>query len=78
MAHKQASNDDGAVGVATRPVTQPGVGGPATPLDTEHPGLRTVARAHLEQDGRVLLHRHYLINEKGEERMMIELRMTRK
>lgn len=50
----------------------------ATPLDTEHPGQKTVARAHLEQDGRVLLHRHFLINDKGEERMMIELRMTRK
>jgi hypothetical protein len=37
-----------------------------------------VARAHLEEDGRVLVHRHFLINEKGEERMMIELRMTRK
>ncbi|HTS07876.1 MAG TPA: DUF1579 family protein [Candidatus Eisenbacteria bacterium] len=49
-----------------------------TPLDTEHPGRKTVARAHLEEDGRVLLHRHFLIDEKGEERMMIELRMTRK
>jgi len=36
-----------------------------TPLDTEHPGRRTVARAHLEEDGRVLLHRHFLINDKG-------------
>ena len=50
----------------------------ATPLDTEHPGRKTVARAHLEEDGRVLLHRHFLIDDKGEERMMIELRMTRK
>jgi hypothetical protein len=49
-----------------------------TPLDTEHPGRKTVARAHLEEDGRVLLHRHFLIDDKGEERMMIELRMTRK
>lgn len=49
-----------------------------TPLDTEHPGRKTVARAHLEEGGRVLLHRHYMIDEKGEERMMIELRLTRK
>lgn len=49
-----------------------------TPLDTEHPGRKTVARAHLEEDGRVLLHRHYMIDEKGVERMMLELRLTRK
>ena len=50
----------------------------ATALDTENPGRKTVARAHLEEDGRVLLHRHFLIDDKGEERMIIELRMTRK
>jgi hypothetical protein len=50
----------------------------ATPLDTEHPGRKTVARAHLENDGRILLHRHFLIDDKGNERMIIELRMTRK
>ncbi len=49
-----------------------------TPLDTERPGRKTVARAHLEDDGRLLLHRHFLIDDKGNERMMIELRMTRK
>jgi hypothetical protein len=49
-----------------------------TSLDTEHPGRRTVARAHLEEDGRVLLHRHFLIDDKGEERMMIEFRLTRR
>jgi hypothetical protein len=49
-----------------------------TPLDTEHPGRKTVARAHLEEDGRVLLHRHFMVDEKGEERMMIEFRLTRK
>jgi uncharacterized protein DUF1579 len=54
-----------------------------TPLDTEHPGRKTVARAHLEEDGRLLhgrllLHRHFLIDDKGEERMIIELRMTRR
>jgi hypothetical protein len=49
-----------------------------TPLDTEHPGRKTVARAHLEEDGRVLLHRHFLINDQGEERLMIEFRMIRK
>ncbi|MGA7629203.1 MAG: DUF1579 family protein, partial [Terriglobales bacterium] len=49
-----------------------------TALDPDRPGRKTVARAHLEEDGRVLLHRHFLIDDKGEERMMIELRMTRK
>jgi len=50
----------------------------ATSLDPDRPGRRTVARAHLEDNGRVLLHRHFLIEEGGKERMMIELRMTRK
>jgi hypothetical protein len=50
----------------------------ATPLDPDRPGRKTVARAHLEEDGRLLLHRHFLIDDKGDERMMIELRMTRK
>jgi hypothetical protein len=50
----------------------------ATPLDPDRPGRKTVARAHLEEDGKLLLHRHFAINDKGEERMMIELRMTRK
>jgi hypothetical protein len=50
----------------------------STPLDTEHSGSKTVARAHLEEGGRLLLHRHFLIDAKGEERMIIELRMTRK
>jgi hypothetical protein len=49
-----------------------------TPLDTEHPGRKTVARAHLEEDGRLLLHRHFVIDDKGDERMMIEFRLTRK
>ena len=47
-----------------------------TPLTPDHPGRKTVARAHLEEDGRVLVHRHFLIDDKGSERMMIELRMT--
>jgi Protein of unknown function (DUF1579) len=49
-----------------------------TPIDTEHPGRKAVARAHLEEDGRLLLHRHFAIDDKGGERMVIELRMTRK
>lgn len=49
-----------------------------TPLDTEHPGRKTVARAHLEDGGRVLLHRHFMVDEKGNERLMIEFRLTRK
>ena len=50
----------------------------ATALDPDRPGRKTVARAHLEENGKILLHRHYLIDEKGNERMMIELRLTRK
>jgi len=49
----------------------------STSLDPEQPGRRTVARAHLEDDGRVLLHRHFLVEEGGKERMIIELRLTR-
>jgi hypothetical protein len=50
----------------------------ATNLDPDRPGRRTVARAHLEENGRLLLHRHFLIDDAGKERLMIELRMTRK
>jgi hypothetical protein len=50
----------------------------ATNLDAEAPGRRTVARAHLEDEGRVLVHRHFLVEEGGKERMVIELRLTRK
>jgi hypothetical protein len=50
----------------------------ATPLDPDRPGRKTVARAHLEEDGRVLVHRHFAIDDKGNERMVIEWRMTRK
>jgi hypothetical protein len=50
----------------------------ATALDPDDPARRTVARAHLEENGHVLLHRHYFIDDHGHERLMIELRMTRK
>jgi hypothetical protein len=50
----------------------------ATTLDPDRPGRRTVARAHLEENGRVLLHRHFFIDDSGKEHLMIELRMTRK
>jgi hypothetical protein len=50
----------------------------ATSLDPDRPGRRTVARAHLEDNDRLLLHRHFAIDDAGKERMMIELRMTRK
>lgn len=49
----------------------------STSLDPDKPGRKTVARAHLEDDGRVLVHRHYLISD-GTERMMIEFRFTRR
>lgn len=49
----------------------------ATALDPDHPGRKTVARAHLEEEGRVLLHQHFLIGEDGSERKMLELRLTR-
>jgi hypothetical protein len=50
----------------------------STPLDPDHPGRKTVARAHLEQDGRLLFYRHFLIDSNGQERMIFEMRMTRK
>ena len=50
----------------------------ATPLDPDRPGRKSVARAHLEDDGRVLVHRHFMIDDKGEERLIIEFRFTRK
>ncbi len=50
----------------------------ATPLDPDHPGRKTVVRAHLEEDGHLLLYRHFLIDEKGDERKIFEMRMTRK
>jgi len=50
----------------------------ATPLDPDRPGRKTVTRAHLEEGGRLLLHRHFAIDNQGQERMMIELRMTLK
>ncbi len=50
----------------------------ATSLDPDRPGHRNVAKAHLEENGKVLMHRHYAIDDKGNERLVIELRMTRK
>jgi hypothetical protein len=50
----------------------------ATALDPDQAGRKTVARAHLEENGRLLLHRHFLIDDKGNERLIIELRMTRR
>lgn len=50
----------------------------STPFDPDHPGRKTVVRAHLEENGRVLLYRHFLIDDKGMERMIFEMRMTRK
>jgi hypothetical protein len=50
----------------------------ATALDPDRPGRKTVARAHLEEDGRILIHRHYSVDDKGHERLVLEWRMTRK
>lgn len=50
----------------------------STSLDPDKPGRRTVARAHLEENGNVLLHRHFLIDDTGKEHLMIEFRLTRK
>jgi hypothetical protein len=50
----------------------------ATPLDPDRPGRKSVARAHLEEDGRLLIHRHFAIDDAGQERVVIEWRMTRK
>lgn len=50
----------------------------ATALDPDRPGRKTVARAHLEENGHVLIHRHYAIDDKGSERLVLEWRMTRR
>ena len=50
----------------------------ATALDPDRPGRKTVARAHLENNGKTLIHQHFAINDKGQERLVIEWRMTRK
>ncbi len=50
----------------------------ATALDPDRPGRKTVARAHLEENGHILDHRHYTVDDKGNERLVLEWRMTRK
>jgi hypothetical protein len=50
----------------------------ATSLDPDRPGHKSVARMHLEDDGKVLVHRHYSIDDQGNERLVLEWRMTRK
>jgi hypothetical protein len=50
----------------------------ATDLSPDRPGRRSVARAHLEENGRVLLHQHFFIDDSNKEHLMVELRMTRK
>jgi hypothetical protein len=49
----------------------------ATSLDNDNPGRKTVARAHLEHDGHVLVYSHYLVSPDGKERMMFQMLMTR-
>jgi len=50
----------------------------ATSLDPDRPGHKSVARAHLEDNGHTLVHRHYSIDDKGNERLVLEWRMTKK
>jgi hypothetical protein len=50
----------------------------STALDNDMPGRKTVARAHLEKDGHVLMYTHYLVGADGKERRMFEMVMTRK
>ncbi len=50
----------------------------ATSLDPDRPGHKSVARAHLEDNGHTLVHRHYSIDDKGTERLVLEWRMTKK
>ena len=50
----------------------------STPMDPDHPGRKTVVRAHLEDGGRVLLYGHLLMDDQGARRMIFEMRMTRK
>jgi hypothetical protein len=50
----------------------------STPLDPDNPGRKTVARAYLEEDGHALVYGHFLIDDKGNERKIFEMRLTRK
>jgi hypothetical protein len=50
----------------------------AASFEPAKPGRHSITRSHLEQDGRVLVHRHYLVQEDGKERLMMELLLTRK
>ncbi len=50
----------------------------AAAFEPAKPGRRSITRSHLEQDGRILVHRHYLVQEDGKERLMMELLLTRK
>jgi hypothetical protein len=50
----------------------------STSLDNDTPGRKTVARAHLENNGRVLVYTHYLVGADGKQRMMFQMLMTQK
>jgi Protein of unknown function (DUF1579) len=50
----------------------------ATSLDPDRPGRKTYARMHLEENGRVLVHQHFAIDDQGKERLVLEWRMTKK
>jgi len=50
----------------------------ATSLDPDRPGRKTYARMHLEENGHVLVHQHFAIDDQGKERMVLQWRMTKK
>ena len=49
----------------------------STALDNDMPGRKTVARAHLDKNGHVLVYTHYLVDAAGKEQMMFQMLMTR-
>jgi hypothetical protein len=49
----------------------------STTLDPDRPGRKTYAKAVLEENGHVLVHRHYVLDDKGE-RLVLQWRMTKK
>jgi glutamate-1-semialdehyde 2,1-aminomutase len=57
MADKRAANDESAVGLATRPVTQPAAGGQATPLDAGRGSPRSSLADIISEQERIFIAR---------------------